>query len=66
MGGDTTQSLGGSPGWGMALLHKVWEVDVTREAIAVSVARSLLLFSRLRGTAYRGHEKRGEREQTEE
>lgn len=45
MGGDAPQALGWCAGWGMALLYQVWEIDVASEAIAVTVARSLL-FSR--------------------
>lgn len=59
MGGDTTQSLGGGSSWGVTLLHKVWEVDVTCEAITVTVARSLLFFSRLRGATHRSHQTEG-------
>lgn len=55
MSGDTAQALSGSPSWRMALLHKVWEIDVTCEAITVTVARSLLLFSRLRDRTHTGH-----------
>lgn len=49
MGGDAPQALGRGPNWGVALLHQVWEIDVAGEAIAVTVARSLLLSRRLRG-----------------
>ena len=49
MGGDASQALGWCPGRGMALLHQVWEVDVAGKAIAVTVARPLLLSRRLRG-----------------
>lgn len=49
VGGDAPQALGGGPCRGMALLHQVWEVDMAGEAIAVTVARSLLLSRRLKG-----------------
>lgn len=49
MGRDTSQALGGGSGRGMTLLHQVREVDVAGKAIAVTVARSLLLSRCLRG-----------------
>lgn len=49
VGGDAPQALGGGPHRGMALLHQVREVDVAGKAIAVTVARSLLLSGRLGG-----------------
>lgn len=49
MGGDAPQALSRGPSWGVTLLHQVREVDVASEAIAVTVARSLLLSRCLRG-----------------
>lgn len=43
MGGDASQALGRGPSRGMTLLHQVREIDVAGEAIAVTVARPLLL-----------------------
>ena len=52
VGGDAPQALGGGPRRGMALLYQVREVDVAGKAIAVTVARSLLLSGRLGGTQH--------------
>ena len=53
VGGDAPQALSGGPRRGMALLHQVREVDVAGKAIAVTVARSLLLSGRLGGATQR-------------
>ena len=52
VGGDAPQALGGGPRRGMALLYQVREVDVAGKAIAVTVARSLLLSRRLGGAQH--------------